>query len=131
MIILTIRTDRPEAELGIFGGKNNHPTQLKWLADRQLAETIHLKIKALLESQELRLQDLQGIIVFKGPGSFTGLRIGISVANALADGFKLPIIAETGDDWVAKGLSKIEQGDNDQLAVPEYGSPPNVTKPKK
>lgn len=131
MLILVIRTDRPEAELGIFDDNNDRPAYVTWLADRQLAETLHLKIKTLLESQKLSLQDLQGIMVFKGPGSFTGLRIGLSVANALADGLKLPIIAETGDNWIANGLGRIKQGDNDRLALPEYGAPPHITAPKK
>jgi tRNA threonylcarbamoyladenosine biosynthesis protein TsaB len=130
MLILTIRSDRPEAELGLFDN-NKKLGYISWLANRQLAETIHLKIKALLESQNRSLNELQAIVVFMGPGSFTGLRIGLSVANALAAGFGVPIVAETGADWAAKGLTRIKQGGNDQLALPEYGSPPHITEPKK
>lgn len=46
-------------------------------------------IKKLLESQKVKFKDLAGIEVETGPGSFTGLRVGVSVANAL--GFALGI----------------------------------------
>jgi tRNA threonylcarbamoyladenosine biosynthesis protein TsaB len=130
MLILTIRTDKPEAELGLF----NNSTKLAysiWLADRQLAETIHLKIKELLESQGRKLEDLEGIVVFKGPGSFTGLRIGLSVANALAYGLRIPIISRTGKTWLEQGAGALEQGKNEEITAPEYGSPPHITAPKK
>jgi tRNA threonylcarbamoyladenosine biosynthesis protein TsaB len=129
MMILTIRTDKPDAEIGLFdaGAKLAYST---WPAHRQLAETIHLKIKELLESQGRDLGDLGGIVVFKGPGSFTGLRIGLSVANALAYGLHLPIIGTTGDDWIAAGSKGLEQGKDEQVVLPEYGSPPHITVPK-
>lgn len=46
-------------------------------------------IEKLLESQKVKFKDLAGIEVETGPGSFTGLRVGVSVANAL--GFALGI----------------------------------------
>ncbi|MDO8573399.1 MAG: tRNA (adenosine(37)-N6)-threonylcarbamoyltransferase complex dimerization subunit type 1 TsaB [Candidatus Daviesbacteria bacterium] len=47
-------------------------------------------IEKLLKSQKLEFKDLKEIEVEVGPGSFTGLRIGVSVANAL--GFALGIM---------------------------------------
>jgi tRNA threonylcarbamoyladenosine biosynthesis protein TsaB len=129
MLTLTIRTDRPEAELGLFRD-DEQLAYFTWLADRQLAETIHLKIKELLESQDLSLKGLQGIVVFKGPGSFTGLRIGLSVANALADSLQVPIVAESGKNWISKSQLRLIKGDNEHIALPHYGSPPHITLPK-
>ncbi len=102
-----------------------------WPAHRELAETIHLKIKELLESQGRSLKDLNGIAVFKGPGSFTGLRIGISVANTLADSLDLPIISATGRSWIKTACQKLAKGEDEHIALPEYGASPHVTKPKK
>ncbi len=130
MLILTIRTDKPEAELGLFDS-DKQLDYITWLADRQLAETIHLKIKELLDSQHADLNNLQGIVVYQGSGSFTGLRIGLSVANTLANALAIPIIGATGVDWLKEGCEKIGWGNNQKIIIPEYGSPPNVTKPRK
>ena len=61
MIILTIRTDKPEAEIGLYDGS----TQLAyetWQAHKQLSETIHAKILSLLKSKKLNWQDIDGIV---------------------------------------------------------------------
>lgn len=130
MLILTIRTDKPEAEIGLYDG-NQQLTYYTWLAHRQLAETLHVSIKELLLVQELGLHDLQGIAVFKGPGSFTGLRIGLSVANALAYSGEVPIVASAGEEWIKLGLNRLQDGENDLIALPEYGSLPHITLPRK
>ena len=130
MIILTIRTDKPEAEIGLF----NDDEQLlyeTWQAHRELAETIHLRIKQCLESQKLSLQQLGGLVVFQGPGSFTGLRIGMSVANALASSLNVPIVGAKDDYWLVSGRAALLHGVNDKIVLPEYGALPNVSTPKK
>ena len=45
----------------------------------------------LLQAAGCKLQDLEGIEVEKGPGSFTGLRVGVSVANALGFALGIPV----------------------------------------
>jgi tRNA threonylcarbamoyladenosine biosynthesis protein TsaB len=130
MLILTLRTDKPEAEIGIYNGliKNDYYT---WPAHRQLAETIHKKLRDILAKNHIQLYDLEAIAVYRGPGSFTGLRIGISVANALADGLKIPIVGSGGDVWIKDAVLKLEKDINEVLIVPEYGSLPHITKPKR
>jgi tRNA threonylcarbamoyladenosine biosynthesis protein TsaB len=130
MLILTIRTDKPEAEAGLYNG-NQQLAYYKWPAHRKLAETIHVSINELLSAQERGLHDIEGIITFKGPGSFTGLRIGLSVANTLAYTCNIPIVSAAGDDWIKLGLARLQDGENDRIALPEYGSPPHITLPRK
>lgn len=129
MLILTLRTDQPESEIGLFDD-DKQPACLSWPAHRQLAETIHLKLKELLDAQGRSLEQLEGIIVFKGPGSFTGLRIGLSVANALADSLQIPIVATAGEEWIQSGVGRLRKRENDKIALPEYGAPPRTTTPK-
>ena len=129
MLVLTIRTDKPEAEIGLFEDEKELKYEV-WQAHRELAETIHKKFNELLEGQEKTIQDLQGVVVFKGPGSFTGLRIGITVANALADALHIPIVSTTADDWVVTGIAKLANSIDEKIALPEYGSEPNITQPK-
>lgn len=130
MLVLTIRTDKPEAELGLFES-GTKLAYSKWQAHRELAETIHLKIRELLDSQGYGLKDLRGVAVFKGPGSFTGLRIGISVANTLADSLGLPVVSETGETWAQAACQRLGRGDDEVIALPEYGAEPHITRQKK
>ena len=130
MIILAIRTDKPEAELYLLDDSKILQT-IEWQAHRQLSETIHLKIKEILNKSSKSMESLGGLIVFAGPGSFTGLRIGATVANTLAYSLELPIIGSLGDDWLAVGTAKLLDNQNDRIVVPEYGAAPNVTKPRK
>ena len=51
-----------------------------------------VKIDKILSQNQVKLDNLKAVIVNQGPGSFTGLRVGISTANALAYALKIPVI---------------------------------------
>lgn len=129
MLTLTIRTDKPEAEIGLFNNQEQLD-YITWQAHRELAETIHIKIKAMLDKNQKQLKDIQAIVAYEGPGSFTGLRIGLSVANALADTLNIPIVSGSSKHWIKLGISALLDGQNQKMVLPEYGSPPHITKPK-
>jgi tRNA threonylcarbamoyladenosine biosynthesis protein TsaB len=129
MLILTIRTDKPEAEVGLYQD-NQQRKYINWQAHRQLAETTHLTIQELLRGSHEKLEDVEGIAVYQGPGSFTGLRIGITVANALATGLNVPICAAEGETWLPTALQKLISGQDDKLVVPTYGAEVHITPPK-
>lgn len=130
MLILTLRTDKPEADLGLY--EDHRQLAYKtWEAHRQLAETIHSEIKSLLESQGKDWHNIEGIVAFRGPGSFTGLRIGLSVANALAASLPAAIVSSQGKDWLSAGIDNLLSGADEKIALPEYGAPAHITQPKK
>jgi tRNA threonylcarbamoyladenosine biosynthesis protein TsaB len=130
MIILTLRTDRPEAELRLFD--DDVPlAEVTWTAHRALTATIHRRLQKLLELAGKELNHIQAIACFQGPGSFTGLRIGLSVANALAHAYDVPIVAEGGKDWEQQAIARLRAGEDDYLALPFYGASAAVTVPKK
>lgn len=130
MLVLTLRTDKPEAELGIYEGDKQLNYE-NWQAHRELAETIHKKLEEILGQASKSLKDIDGIVAYRGPGSFTGLRIGLSVANALAYSLNTPIVAEVGKDWIEQGIKKLTADHNDKLALPEYGAEAHITQPRK
>lgn len=129
MLILTLRTDKPEAEIGLYENESKLAYEV-WPAHRELAETLHKKIEKILDQSSKSLKDIEGIVCYKGPGSFTGLRIGMSVANALAYSQQIPIVATAGDDWLAEGVKRIIAGENEQIVTPEYGGAAFTTKPQ-
>lgn len=125
-MILALRTDRPEAELQLWDG-DTQVSVVSWHAHRELAETLTSRILELLRKQNLKLSNLSGVAVFEGPGSFTGLRIGISVANALASSLDVPIYAIDEGSW-GKPLTGTKPAG---LVMPQYGSEPHITPPRK
>ena len=129
MFILTIRTDKPEAEIGLYSGREQLDYKV-WQAHRELSKQLHTVIHDMLQAHGKDWPDIQGIVAFQGPGSFTGLRIGLTVANALAYGLSIPVVAAQ-NDWIEHGIDRLLAGDHDKLALPEYGRPAHITQQKK
>ena len=99
----------------------------EWQAGRTLARGL-LKF---LEEKTGDLHDVSGIGVMRGPGSFTGLRIGLTVANTLADSLNIPIVGAMGEDWREMALKKLRAGENERIVMPEYGAVAHITAPRK
>jgi tRNA threonylcarbamoyladenosine biosynthesis protein TsaB len=57
------------------------------------AESLHLFIDAVLKESNTTLADIDAIAVSKGPGSYTGLRIGVSAAKGLCFALNKPLIS--------------------------------------
>ena len=125
---LALKTDQAEVELYLLTSDGEIAKQKIWLADRELAQDLPGEIDALLGG---KYEELKGIIVFKGPGSFTGLRIGAAVANAIAYAQQINIVGTTGDEWRNSGVRRLQAGDNDKIVLPTYGARPHITSAKK
>jgi tRNA threonylcarbamoyladenosine biosynthesis protein TsaB len=103
----------------------------EWLADRELAKGLLKYLHDQLHAHSKVWRDITAIGVYEGPGSFTGLRIGMTVLNTLADSEAIPIVGGTGESWQDEALTKIHDGKNEQIVLPRYGSDPIITKPRK
>jgi tRNA threonylcarbamoyladenosine biosynthesis protein TsaB len=57
------------------------------------AERLHVFIEEIIKEAEITLNDLSAIAVSQGPGSYTGLRIGVSAAKGLCYALDIPLIA--------------------------------------
>ena len=128
-MILALRSDKPEAELYLFDdGKKI--AEIKWEAHRELADTILGKIKEILVNNNVADNEITGIIMHTGEGSFTGLRIGTTVANAMSYSLGVPIVEAEGENWINEGLGKITSSKPGNLVVPKYNAEPNISQPK-
>jgi len=103
----------------------------EWEAGRELAKHLLGYVEGLLRSHDRTWKDVDGLGVFRGPGSFTGLRIGLTVCNTLSDSLVIPIVGETGDAWQDHALQRLENGENDHIVMPEYGGDAHITTPRK
>lgn len=99
----------------------------EWEAGRTLAHGL----LRFLQEKTGDLRNITGIGVMKGPGSFTGLRIGLAVANTLADSLSVPIVGVGGDNWQELALEKLRAGENEKIVMPEYGAAAHITTPRK
>jgi len=71
---------------------NSNPTALK-------SQVVLILIDKLLKKHGLQVTDLTQIEVNLGPGSFTGVRVGVSVANALGFSLKIPVNGKKVGDF--------------------------------
>jgi tRNA threonylcarbamoyladenosine biosynthesis protein TsaB len=106
-------------------------TEYAFETDRNLARDLLKLLSNVLAENHKTFQDLTALALYKGPGSFTGLRIGATVFNTLAHELKIPIIGATGENWRAAAQTRLEKGENDRLILPLYGRPANITTPRK
>jgi len=108
-IILCIETSTTNCSISI--GKDNQVLDLKEENSKSFShsEQLHTFIKDLLKQLSLSMQDLDAISVSKGPGSYTGLRIGVSAAKGLAYALNLPLISVSTLECLATQID-IESG---------------------
>ena len=64
--------------------------------NKQKSQVLLRLIENILNKQKISLKEINGIEIIKGPGSFTGLRVGMSVANTLGWLLNIPINGEKG-----------------------------------
>jgi tRNA threonylcarbamoyladenosine biosynthesis protein TsaB len=67
-----------------------------------------LLIQELVSGSNKQMNDLNAIAISKGPGSFTGLRIGVSVGKGIAYGLEIPIIGISTLESIAFGASLLQ-----------------------
>jgi len=95
-LALDTATDRASVALG-EPGKGLVAIEENLSGARRHAGALLPLIETLLRRRAATLEELRGVVVSDGPGSFTGLRVGASVAKALAHARNLPV-------WTAPSL---------------------------
>jgi len=128
-MILLLDTSTPICRLALVDGDQKR--EFTWESDRGLAKGLLGYLDATIKSLGKNWADISAIGVFEGPGSFTGLRIGITIANTIADAQNIPIVGGRGDDWRTVTLSKLNAGENEKIVLPFYGGEANITVPRK
>jgi tRNA threonylcarbamoyladenosine biosynthesis protein TsaB len=94
-LLLAIDTCGPSGSvaLGRIPGRDPEVLGQVELAGRTYSATLVSAIAGLLQSANATLIDLDAIVVVNGPGSFTGVRVGVSAVKGLAEGRELPVVA--------------------------------------
>lgn len=87
------------------------------LTPREHTQRILPMVDNLLNKQQLNLDELNALVYCRGPGSFTGVRIGIGIAQGLALGANLPMIAVSSLAALAEGAWRRLQATRVLVAV--------------
>ncbi len=99
--ILCIDTSTPVCSVGLSrSGKTiavceNH-------IDRSHASMLHVLVEQCLKEAQIEMKSLQAIAVSRGPGSYTGLRIGVSAAKGLSYALNIPLISVDTTEIMAR-----------------------------
>jgi tRNA threonylcarbamoyladenosine biosynthesis protein TsaB len=75
------------------------------------AEKLTVFITELFKTQDFSIKDLDAIAVSKGPGSYTGLRIGVSTAKGLCYALDIPLISVSTLKAMAFRMAQKEESD--------------------
>ena len=93
VFILNIETATKNCSVSL--SKNGETIALREIAEEGYshAEKLHVFIEEIISESTIAFQDLNAIAVSQGPGSYTGLRIGVSSAKGLCFALNIPLIA--------------------------------------
>ena len=107
--ILNIETATKNCSVALAA--NGKTIALKEIATENFshAEKLHVFLALLLEENQLTFKNIHAIAVSQGPGSYTGLRIGVSAAKGLCYALSIPLIAVDTLELLARQI-KIDNG---------------------
>jgi tRNA threonylcarbamoyladenosine biosynthesis protein TsaB len=128
-MIVLLNSSTSTFELVLVDGEQH--VEKSWESGRELAKNLLGFVEESLIEKNVSWDSIEGLGVYKGPGSFTGLRIGLTVANTLAESLGVPIVGVSGEQWQDEALTRLRSGDNDRVVMPEYGSEAHITSPRK
>ena len=90
-LLLAIDTATRSAGLALYDGERVR-AEVYWLSRDSHSTELMPALVRMLEQQGVQAKDLAAVAVAIGPGSFTGLRIGLSAAKGLAQANQIPIL---------------------------------------
>ncbi|MBU4421941.1 hypothetical protein L6259_01185 [Candidatus Parcubacteria bacterium] len=130
LFINTVNEKHPS--LVVFNGRGDFLFSEKFIPKQ---EKIIEKLKALLKKAKIKKDGISGILVIEGPGSFSGSRAGITLANSFNFLFKTPILGVKDADGsveeqINNNLEKLKKIKLSSQAEAYYKYPPNITTKK-
>ena len=100
MLVLGIDTATPPVGCAI-GGHEGVLASFSSARDRRHAETLVPAIDFVRRAARVELSDIGAIAVDNGPGLFTGLRVGVTTAKAMASALRVPVVCVSSLDLLA------------------------------
>lgn len=108
-MLLAIDTATRLMSLALHDGESLLAEQ-SWQIGNRHTTTLTPALTSMLEACDVSVKDLTALAVSTGPGSFTGLRIGVAMAKGMAAYHTLPLIGVSALDTLAAGQPQFEGG---------------------
>lgn len=86
-------------------------------------------LQKFLRQHKTQPQDLTKIVVCSGPGSFTGIRVGVALAQAMGFALNIPVVA-IKKNQIPKDLVRLQNFRGGKRLILNYGRQPNITRSK-
>ena len=100
--LLVIDTATTHARIALGAADGTLRAERSWVAGYRHGEELLARVERLLADEDVQLDTIAGIVVGTGPGAFTGLRVGLATAKALAYARGIPIVGiPTGEALLA------------------------------
>ena len=100
--LLVIDTATKHARIALGAADGTLLVERSWVAGYRHGEELLVRLETLLADKLVELDTVAGIVVGTGPGAFTGLRVGLATAKALAYARTIPIVGvSTGEALLA------------------------------
>ena len=106
-LVLALDTSTSTASVALFDGQHV-VSEASWLAGREHSTRLLVEVDVAFERIGRRSEELTGLVVAIGPGSFTGVRVALSVAKGIAAGLAIPLWGVSTLDVVAAAAGPIE-----------------------
>ena len=84
--------------------------------EKEHSETLMPMIEELFNSLNLKIEDIELLACTKGPGSFTGIRVGMATIKAFSDAKKIPVVGINSLEVLAY-LGAIKKGDGEYISI--------------
>lgn len=136
-MFLIINTTSEKAEVILTKGDKIFD-YYTWSSFGNLSETLLINIDKILKKNKVKLPDIKGVGAVLGPGSYTGLRIGLTTANTLGVSLGIPLVGIKAvsrkqlakEKLVEIFYKKLQKKEFSEILKPIYRYPLKITRPK-
>ena len=129
--LLVIDTATKHARIALGAADGTLLVERSWVAGYRHGEELLVRLETLLADKLVELDTVAGIVVGTGPGAFTGLRVGLATAKALAYARTIPIVGvSTGEALLAAAgggaLVLLQPAGASDRVLTREGEPPRI-----
>lgn len=132
-MILTIDTSDKQTRVSLLKDDLSLISEKECKLNGSLSECLLAEIDKILKGADAEKSDISSIYVHRGPGSYTGLRIGVTIANCIAFSLDIPVFWFDSEHPIGSmDECRTEKSGKSKFTspvVPYYKNEPHITKP--